>query len=70
MARLIKHFNILAATQKSLAQGIGLQPLGKSRTNEAVIEQGFLLFENEHGCQAGVNLSEISLFTIEPEYEE
>ena len=44
--------------------------VGKSRTEKPVIEHGFLMYENHKGFHAGINLSEVVAFSIEPEYEE
>lgn len=70
MARVIKHWNVVVHTKETLENSIDAIRIGKSRTNEPVIEHGFLMFEDHKGSQAGINLSEVSIFSIEPEYEE
>jgi hypothetical protein len=70
MPKVIKHWNVVISTQDSLLNGNGPVRIGKSKTCNPVIEHGFLMFEDYKGSQAGINLSEVSIFTIEPEYEE
>lgn len=70
MAQIIKHWNVMVSTQKTLQSGFSPICIGKSRTHKPVIEHGFLMFEDHKGSQAGINLSEVSIFSIEPEYEE
>lgn len=70
MARRIKHWNVVVHTKETLDNGIDALRIGKSRTHNPVIEHGFLMFEDLKGSQAGINLSGVSIFSIEPEYEE
>lgn len=70
MPKIIKHWNVMVSTKESLLNGSGSFHIGKSRTHKAVIEHSFLMFEDHKGSQAGINLSEVSIFSIEPEYEE
>lgn len=70
MAKLIKHWNVVVRTKETLENGIDVMRIGKSRTCKPVIEHGFLMFEDHNGSQSGINLSEVSVFSIEPEYEE
>lgn len=70
MARVIKHWNVVISTQETFMNGTGPIRIGKSSTGKPIIEHGFLMFEDHKGCHAGVNLSEVSLFSIEPEFEE
>lgn len=70
MGRIIKHWNVMISTQETLHNDCGSICIGKSRTHKPVIEQGFLIFEDHKGSQAGINLAEVSIFSIEPEYEE
>lgn len=70
MPKVIKHWNVVISTHDSLLNGNGPVRIGKSKTRNPVIEHGFLMFEDHKGSQAGINLSEVSIFTIEPEYEE
>lgn len=44
--------------------------LGKSKTHKPIIEHGFLMYENHNGAQAGINLSEVVAFSLEPVVEE
>lgn len=60
----------MVSTQETMSHGMKSIRIGKSRTEKPVIEHGFLMFEDLNGCHAGVNLSEVSIFSIEPEYEE
>lgn len=70
MPNIIKHWNVMVSTQDSLLNASGPFHIGKSRTHKPVIEHGFLMFEDHKGSQAGINLSEVSIFSIEPEFEE
>lgn len=70
MPKIIKHWNVMVSTKELLLNGGSSFHIGKSRTHKAVIEHGFLMFEDHKGSQAGINLSEVSIFSIEPEYEE
>lgn len=60
----------MVATPETLQHGLRPIHLGKSKTDKPVIEHGFLIFEDLKGCLTGINLSEVSIFSIEPEYEE
>lgn len=60
----------MISTQETLQGAIGPIRIGKSRTHKPVIEHGFLMFEDHKGSQSGINLAEVSIFSIEPEYEE
>lgn len=60
----------MISTQETLHNDCGSIFIGKSRTHKPVIEHGFLMFEDHKGSQAGINLAEVSIFSIEPEYEE
>ncbi len=70
MHRIIKHWKVMIITQKTIEFGDEAICVGKSRTHEPFIEHGFLMFEDHKGSQAGINLAEVSMFRIEPEYEE
>lgn len=70
MARVIKHWNVMVADKYIIQDALPPVCLGKSRTEKPVIEHGFLMYENHKGCHAGINLSEVVAFSIEPEYEE
>ncbi len=70
MGRIIKHWNVVVHTKETLEHGIDAIRIGKSRTHKPVIEHGFLMFEDHKGSQAGINLADVSIFSIEPEYEE
>lgn len=70
MPKIIKHWNVMVSTQDSLLNGNDPFHIGKVRTHKPVIEHGFLMFEDHKGSQAGINLTEVSIFSIEPEYEE
>ncbi|HCO3755881.1 TPA: hypothetical protein ACNTUM_000882 [Escherichia coli] len=70
MAKIIKHWNVMVADKFIIQDGREPICLGKSRTQNPVIEHGFLMYENHEGCHAGINLSEVLAFSIEPEYEE
>lgn len=70
MPKVIKHWNVVVCDQHITQSGKEPFILGKSRTEKPVIEHGFLMYENHKGCHAGINLSEVVAFSIEPEYEE
>lgn len=70
MAKVIKHWNVMVATPDTIRHNFKPLNVGKSKTEKPVIEHGFLMFEDLKGCHAGINLSEVSIFSIEPEYEE
>lgn len=70
MARILKHWKLMITTQEIIQHGGSPLYIGISRTGEPVIEHGFLMYENHNGCLAGVNLSGVLLFSIEPEFEE
>ncbi|WP_411022099.1 hypothetical protein [Salmonella sp. ZJHZ21_0198] len=61
---------MMISTQGTLQEATGPIRIGKSRTHKPVIEHGFLMFEDHKGSQAGINLADVSIFSIEPEYEE
>jgi len=60
----------MISTQEILQVGSSHICIGKSRTHKPVIEHGFLMFEDHKGSHTGINLSEVSIFSIEPEFEE
>ena len=70
MARVVKHWNVMISTQQTFLNGTGPIRIGKSREDRPVIEHGFLMFVDHKGCHAGINLSEVAAFSIEPEFEE
>ena len=70
MPRIIKHWNVMVATQETIQSGIKPLCLGKSMTDKPVIEHGFLMYVDHGGSHAGVNLSEVAIFSIEAEFEE
>lgn len=70
MGKVIKHWNVMVAGKHIIENGNEPFCEGKSRTEKPVIEHGFLMYENHKGCHAGINLSEVVAFSIEPEYEE
>lgn len=70
MPKIIKYWNVVISTQDSLLNGNGPVRIGKSSTHKPVIEHGFLMFEDHKGSHAGINLAEVSIFSIEPEFEE
>lgn len=70
MVKIIKHWNVMVADKHIIENGNEPFCVGKSRIEKPVIEHGFLMYENHKGCRAGINLSEVVAFSIEPEYEE
>lgn len=70
MAKIIKYWNVMVADKYILERGSDQFCLGKSKTHKPIIEHGFLMYENHNGYQAGINLSEIVNFSLEPVFEE
>lgn len=70
MGKVITHWNVLITTQATYENGLAPILVGHQNSPDAVISQGFLLFENLNGGKAGVNLSEVVAFSIEPQFKE
>lgn len=70
MAKIIKYWKVMVADRHIIENGNDPFFLGKSKTHKPIIEHGFLMYENHNGHQAGINLSEILAFSLEPVYEE
>jgi len=70
MGKLIKHWNVFIATRETYDSGKSPMLIGRQRSPDAVIENGFLLHENLNGAKSGINLSEVLAFSIEPVFEE
>lgn len=70
MAKVLTHWNVKVSTEETLKHGLDPMLIGTTKTNKPNIQHGFLMFENHSGCHAGINLSEVMAFSIEPEYKE
>lgn len=70
MGKVITHWNMLITTQATYENGLEPMLVGHQNSPNPVISQGFLLFENLKGAKAGVNLSEVVAFSIEPQFKE
>lgn len=70
MHKIIKHWDIYIST-KEMQQG-GKEPMlvGAQMDPQPKIEHGFLRFQNIYGAEVGVNLNDITCYSIEPVYKE
>ncbi|WP_336747881.1 hypothetical protein [Pantoea vagans] len=70
MLKLIKHWNVNIMAASDCTNNQGMQLVGCQRSPYPVIEQGFLMFENLEGAQAGLNLRDVLAFSIDPQFVE
>ena len=70
MGKVITHWNVLITTQATCENNLDPMLVGHQNSPDAVISQGFLLYENLKGAKSGINLSEVLAFSIEPVFEE
>ena len=70
MAKVITHWNVLITTQATCENNLDPMLVGHQNSPDAVISQGFLLYENLKVAKSGINLSEVLAFSIEPVFEE
>ena len=70
MHKIIKHWDIYISTKESQRSGDLPMLVGSQKDPQPKIEHGFLRFQNFDGAEVGVNLNDITCYSIEPVYKE
>ncbi|HCL5936731.1 TPA: hypothetical protein N2O04_000257 [Citrobacter freundii] len=70
MAKIVKSWNVMVTTSEMIAHGQGPMLVGTQMSPSSDIRGNFLVYKNLNGADAGINLSQVLAFSIEPQYEE
>ncbi len=70
MRKIIKHWDVYVSKKESQHSGCLTMLVGSQKDPQPKIENGFLRFQNINGAEVGVNLNEITCYSIEPVYKE